>query len=78
LHALHFFLAGLEQEGSLHTLIFLPPPLLDDVVLDVDASAAVEPERRGACTLADALPSVLPSMPCARLGISDGMVNWKL
>lgn len=52
---------------------------MDDVVLvDVDASAAVEPERRGACTLADALPSVLPSMPCARLGISDGMANWQL
>ena len=51
---------------------------MDDVVLDVDASAAVEPERRGACTLADALPSVLPSMPCARLGISDGMANWLL
>ena len=47
-------------------------------MLDVDASAAVEPERRGACTLADALPSVLPSMPCARLGISDGMANWQL
>ena len=48
---------------------------MDDVVLvDVDAIAAVEPERPGACTLANALPS----MPCARLGISDGMANWQL
>lgn len=29
---------------TLHTLIFLPAPLLDDVVLDVDASVAVEPD----------------------------------
>ena len=69
----------MEQEGSLHTLIFLPlSPLFDDVVLDVDASAAVELERHGACTLTDALLSVLPSMSCARLGISDDMANWQL
>ena len=49
--------------------------LLDGVVLDVDASAAVETERRGACTLADAPPRVLPLMPCARLGISDGIIG---
>lgn len=48
------------------------------MLVDVDSSAAVEPERRGACTLADALPSVLTPMPCARLGISDGMANWQL
>ena len=47
-------------------------------MLDVDASAAFEPERRGACALADVLPRVLPSMSCARLGISDGMANWQL
>ena len=43
-----------------------------------DASAAFEPERRGACALVEALPSVLPSMPCARLGISDDMANRQL
>lgn len=39
-----------------------------------DPSAAVEPERRGACTPTDALPQ----MPCDRLGISDGIVNWQV